>query len=368
MNEFLGTMEMQHSIKHFTQLAPWPVIVSRLCTVPGVCNADVYHTTTETQVLQSLVSHGVNPALEQVNKTAQQLQLSAELLCKQASQDTLEQAKQDWTKAYVAWRYAAPFMFGPAASLDRYIGQWPVDKVLLDGILRSDDLQHMLENRDVRGYGAAELILFNYPTFQDVTGNHNCEHLQNVTAEISHRSLTAVTEWHEYAKPFTSAGDGKPFLIANDALSLAFTEPLNVLERMLWNRIGIPSGFFKASSRPEMLEAWRSRNTKEAMLASLQGLQIALNSSDNSVINLVATQDGLVSRHDPELAEAIEDNLAEAINGLTDIDGSIYDGLQQDNALLEDLYKQLHQLQQQLVQASLVLELDVRSHDENHVD
>ena len=323
----------------------------------------------ESAALSSLVKHAVLPSLQQLSHTAHIMRRDVNQLCQQPNEANLMQARESWKAAYMSWRHATPFMFGPADRLQRHIGQWPVEGVILDGILRSEELKSMRKNADVRGYAGVEFILFNYHNAQQVTANTNCEHLIDISNEIVTRVDHAQQQWQtDFAPTFLAAGDGQPFLLPNDALTLAYAEPLNLLERMLWNRIGLPSGFFNAPTKPQMLEAWRSRTSRQAMLASLEGLQLALNPEENSIINLIATKDGLVMKHDPKLANEINRQLAKCTKQLKQMDAPLFDSLKQDDTLLQGLYQDLHQLQQLLSDASLVLELNVRSFDENHVD
>ena len=108
-------------------MAQRPIIVLLLCLIPGLGVAQAASATAESAALKALVKQGVDPALNQMSKTALALQTSVGHLCQQASEAALDQARQDWRSAYLARRYAAPFLFGPAANLERYIGQWPVE-------------------------------------------------------------------------------------------------------------------------------------------------------------------------------------------------------------------------------------------------
>ena len=304
--------------------------------------AQVEPVTSESRVLSALFKQGATPALQNLVQTAKQLQQDAEKLCLAANAQTLTSTRESWQQAYLAWRQAAPYMFGPSAKLERVIGQWPVEAVILDGILRSDELKGMRSGRDVRGYAASEFILFNYTSPEAVVANANCEHLLSITTEIAQETLNASEQWQQrYGQQFISAGDGKPFLLANDALSLAYAEPLNLLERMLMDSLGTPSGYFMEPVKPDMLDAWRSGLTKEVLLTTLTSLQQVLNLSEGSIVNLVATQDGLLMKKDPALAEQLNKKLDSAIAEVDRLDADIHRALHADPTLLRDLYDEL---------------------------
>jgi predicted lipoprotein len=164
---------------------------------------------------------------------------------------------------------------------------------------------------------------------------------------------------------FTSAGDGKPFLIPGDALSIALAEDVNATERLLRDQISIPSGYFEGGAKPERLAAWRSNSTRDAFLATLEGFRAALAAGGSaSFADLVATRDGLVSKRDPALAAAIRKQLGTIKEEIADLGGRdlvLYNELKRKPAMLKDLYDRIQVLQEQLIEASLVLELDVRS-------
>jgi predicted lipoprotein len=326
---------------------------------------------TESDVVAALARQGAQSSLTQVAGTARELAVSARLLCEKRDAASLEQAQGAWRKAYHAWRRAMPFLFGPAEKLKRPLGTWPVNEVVLDKATESADLRHLLKEPDVRGYGGAEYLLFVPKDVVQATAGERCAHLIDVTGEIADLANRAKEEWEQsYGSELISAGDGKPFLIPADALSLAFAETLNVTERMLRDGIGAPSGFFgEENAKPERLEAWRSNSSRDTFQATIEGLRLAVIGDGNvGVAGLVAVKDGLVSPRDPALAADIREQFEEiekTIAGLGGQDLVLYKELQGNSSKLKSLYKQIDKLQKQLVEASLVLELDVRGGEEN---
>lgn len=315
---------------------------------------------TESAVLDSFVKDGVQPNLNRVAETAGRLDAAVRGLCTTPTAETLQQAQSAWRAAYLAWRRAGPFLFGPAGKLERTIGTWPVNTVVLDAAVQSPDLADLLKNTDVRGYAAAEHLLFAPASADAATTAGRCAHLQDVTEEIARLTADAKRQWeNEFAGQFISAGDGNPFLTPSAALSMAVTETLNVTERTLRDRISIPSGYFRTAIKPENLEAWRSGNTAAGFQATLDGIcQAVSGGEDSSFAALVATKDGLVEKANPALAADLikqMDRIGKTIAGLNDVKVT----LQRNPTELKPLYQQFQALQDQLVEASLVLELDV---------
>lgn len=319
---------------------------------------------TEPDILVSLVKNGVYPSLSISDETAGKLAKAARNLCEHPKGKNLQRAKEAWRSAFLAWHRATPFMFGPAGKLDRRIGRWPVNRVVLDAIAASADYRHMADDTDVRGFSAAEYLLFTPDNAKDATSGERCTQLMDVTEEIAERISMARLEWEQkFGDEFMSAGNGKPFLVPGDALSLALAEILNVTEQMLWDRIGTPGGFFEGDTKPESLEAWRSKNVTAGFRATLEGISLAVNGDkETSITGLVATKDGLVESKDPALADAIVKQIGRIVKAIDALGDS--DNVFKDTLKLKGLYKQIQKLQDQFIEAALVLELDVRSSEE----
>lgn len=324
---------------------------------------------TESQVLAALAGKGAQPSLTRVAGTAGKLDASARQLCEKRDAASLEQARGAWREAFLAWRRAETFLFGLGDKLKRPLGKWPAHEVVLDAAVKSKDFRHLRGNADLRGYAAAEYLLFVPKDAATATTAQRCDHLLDVTGEIAGLTGRAQQEWDKnFGKEFMSAGDGKPFLTPGDALSLAFAEMLNVTERLLRERIGMPSGFFKENVKPDQLEAWHSKSARDAFMATLEGFRLELmGDGTTSVARLVAAKDGLVSKKDPALAVDIGkqlDKIEKTIAGLGGRDLDLHTELKNNPTRLKGLYQQIQKLQDQLVEASLVLELDVRGSEE----
>lgn len=327
---------------------------------------------TEPEVLAVLATQGAQPAFARVATSARELATAADALCARRDAASLEQVRVRWRAAYLDWRRALPFMFGPADEQDfkRRIGIWPVNDVVLAAVVTSPELRGLRGSADVRGYAAAEFLLFVPADAAAATAADRCEHLRDVTREIAEVSARTSQRWDEdYGRRFTAAGDGQPFLTPNEALTLAAAESVNVTERILWDNLGMPSGFFQDPPRPDMLDAWRSGSTRDGLRAMVEGLRTTIiGDGRTGLAGLVATKDGLVEHRDPVLAARMERQIARILDDLDDDWPDIHTTLETRPKLLQGLYRDLQTLQDQLVEATLVLELDVRSHAENHQD
>lgn len=317
---------------------------------------------TESEVVQSFASARALPELKQMADRAQQLQDRVADFCAAPSEHSLENAQTAWKESYLTWRRAEPFLFGPASKMNRFIGKWPINPIVLDAAVEADDLSYMLDDADTRGFAAAEHLLFAPASAAAASTEGRRKHLKSVTEEIARRCIEAEQLGRdEFFPEFKAAGDGKPYLLPSDALSMAFRELMNVTERMLRNRIGGPSGYFRNATKPEDLEAWTSVTTQAGFTATIEGIRHALGTLDEaSITALLATKDGLVEVKNPKLAADLfkqMNRIEKTIDGLGK-DVHLDVALKKKNTLLKRLYDQTETLQEQLIEASLVLELD----------
>jgi hypothetical protein len=307
---------------------------------------------------------GIQSGLDKAASTSRELAESARRLCEQKDGEGLKKAQLAWKAAYLAWRAAQPMMLqSKEYKAEQLLEHWPANEAVLNGATGSKDLAHLLANNDVRGFSGAEFLLFAPAGVAEATSQGRCDHLLSVVAEIADQATANQLRWLQDAPAFVAAGDGKPYLLPGDALSLVFARMLNVTERLLRDRLNAPSGFFEGAAKAQLLEAWRSGTSRQSLQATMNGLRQLLIGGDGGAITaLVAVKDGLVSKKNPQLADDIRSQLTDIdklIAGLND-GNLLYKELQKDDKVLQPLYKSIEKLQKQIIESSLTLEVDVR--------
>lgn len=354
---FSGKKIIKQINRHSTGLALLVVLFLTGLLVP-VCSAEL----TTQDVLISISDKGTGPNLAKTANAAAALSKSVGQFCKDQNSNTLEQARTAWKTAYLAWRHAEPFMYGPSARLEKKINVWPAATVVLDAAVKDSKLGHMLNTADTRGFSGLEYLL--YAKGSETAAKARCSHMLAITREIVTDTKELKTQWETKTDEFKRAGDGNPFLLPEDALSLMVARVLNVTEVLLRDRIAVVSNFFEKPSRPDNLEAWLSRSSVLSLEATVKGIRQAIvGDGSTGLTTLVATKDGLYESKDPKLARDIKKQLGKIektlskLNKIQDLHARIKD----KPGTLKKLYKQLNTLQEQLVEAALVLELDVRS-------
>lgn len=356
---------MKYRTLFFKNFARCLAFAAAGCLIAGTCSI-CFAGLTEPDVLVSIADKGIEPSLDRSANAGAGLEQAVRQLCENPGDAALKNAREKWHAAYLAWCEALPFMVGSTADAERKIGAWSANKVVLDAAVMQDDLTHLLKNKDTRGFSAVEHMLFAPKDAKAATAGGRCSHLRNITSEIAELTARAADEWKkEKSGRFKLAGNADPFLLPADALSLVLARILNVTEVMLRDRIGLPSNYFQTPTRPDYFEAWESRTTRDAFRATIKGIRLAVVGDETTgLTRLVATKDGLYESKDPGLARDIKkqlDKIEARLSDMADEDLDFHARVKDKPGFLKKFYKETNKLQEQIVEAALVLELDVRS-------
>ena len=322
----------------------------------------------QVDTLAALADSALNIEIEDLAQTSSDLYQAVNLLCSQPGPEQLEQAQQSWRKALLAVRRIEPLRLNEDMKQVRQRTSI-TNAIVLDAALADKQLEDLLEQKDSRGYLAIEHMLFAPQDAAAATTPTRCAHLQNTTAEIKDWTQSVSDQWQKTLAPgLRNTGDGQPYLAANEPMNLLMAGLLNSSEWMLRDRISVPSGLFETAAKPELLEGGISHSAVAAYGATIDGMTAILGTPDNmnGLLYLVATQDGLVSKKDPGLAEDIVDQIADIKEVLTDLQEARFpltEGLKHNIKVLKSLYKKVNKLQKLLVKASLILELTVTEPD-----
>ncbi|WP_041446756.1 hypothetical protein [Thiocystis violascens] len=146
---------------------------------------------------------------------------------------------------------------------------------------------------------------------------------------------------------------------------MIFAEGLNVTERLLWERIGVPSGFFRGESslKLEMIEAPHAGIARAGLRETLESLH-RLAAGAEGQPGLAALIAGLeperaadmISRGERALAE-LEPDTAEAAETLSAT-------LHREPSRLKGVYRQVQALQDQIAGTGETLALPIQTHQD----
>ncbi len=318
--------------------------------------------------LATLTNSSLTAEIENLKHGAGELHTAIIQLCSKPDTEHLQLARQSWSKAFLAVRQTEPLRLTTELKRSRDLTR-VTNAIVLDAALADAQLADLLAQKESRGYLAIEQMLFAPQDAAAATTPNRCAHLQTTAAELKTWAQQVFDLWqNELAPGLRNAGDGQPYLAANEPLNLLMAGLLNSSEWMLRDRISVPSGLFETAAKPELLEGGTSNSAVAAFTATIDGMAAILGTPDsmNGLLYLVATQDGLVSKKDPGLAEDIVDRMDDIRAILADLGKAsvpLATSLTMNNKVLKKLYKEVNKLQKLLIKASLVLELNVTEPD-----
>lgn len=307
------------------------------------------------QVIEDITERVVLPALEQLSVSTKGLLLSAQELCKQPSSERLTETKSAWVNANLAWRKVRPFLFGPADKLRirRQLDDWPTHALVLNALLKEQAEASLFGDKSVRGFAAVEMMLYGDQTYPAVSGqwqsDTNCLHIQDVAKEIYQLSTQLHENWLQaYGETFTH-------MQSQEALSLLFAEMLNTTDALLWQRLGIPANFFRGAVKTEQLEAWRSSQSLQGIIASLNTISIMLTdeAGKSGILSL------LIKDH-PDQAAKLFSVSSDTLTAAKAIGSPLKIALYQDQDAVEILFDDIQSLKNEILSSAEKLALNVQ--------
>lgn len=273
---------------------------------------------------------------------SQALANQAETYCQAPSAEGLEQTKQAWLDAFLAWQQVRFVDFGPVEQGNRawQFQFWPDPKNLVArkaSYLLKDDAPITPEKISesgvaVQGFPMAEYLLYDQ-TFNNgeraLPSDHTCKLLVTVSKHIAGNSETLADDWNGFRSNYVGNEQ------YTDTTIRAAMAGLEILEE---RRLATPMGLRGNGKRSVYsADAWRSEASLIAVDASVQGLRQHF---------LPAFSRLLKDRKLTDLAERIEQQFDEVQANFPELDRPMAPLLADDNAFrsLQSLYIDLAQL------------------------
>jgi len=330
----------------------------------GILISDAAALTTNSQVLENMAVQGIDAHWDDAIATARDLDAAVKQLCLAQTSESLTTARLAWEKAWLAWNRALPYLIEPASHVADRIGK-PSNSTVLKAVVESDEFAGMRQGIDVRGYAAVEYLLFAPQISQDAVADERCLHLTDITAEITARLTRAKNRWdRDYRGGFLNAGDGRPYLNANDALSQVVAQTMNIIEDTVRERIGFPTNFNDGPAKPALLDAPYSKISLEGLQAIADGVaSVMTGDGTNGLLTLLATRDGIAHKKDPGLAKDIRRQLErvdKSLQKLRDKKEPLFIVIKNKPSALKKVYKEMSRLEDMIADAAMTLELDVK--------
>ncbi|TLX53240.1 imelysin [Stutzerimonas nosocomialis] len=314
------------------------------------------------------------PAYREWAETNRRLAASAHAFC--AGNETLEEARQAYVHAQLAWAGLQPLLIGPMGegNLAWQVQFWPDKKNLVarqvGGLLKNkpqltrDDVASA--SVVVQGLTAYEYVLFDQDIdLQDAaTRSHYCpllmaigEHQQTLSAGIVER-WTVKDGMAAQLKQFPSERYAEPSEAIAELLRVDVTA-LDALKKKLGTPLGRQN---KGQPQPYQAEAWRSDTSLASLEAAISGAQRLWEGADRDGLRALLGDDqaGLAKRIDDAFATTHR-HFAETHKPLNELlaDEAGRNAL---NALYDDL-NILHRLHQGELAQALGIQIGFNAHD-----
>jgi len=273
---------------------------------------------------------------------SQNLAKQAKTYCQAPSTEGLEQTKQVWLEAFLAWQQIRFVDFGPVEQGNRawQFQFWPDPKNLVArkaSYLLKDDAPITPEKISesgvaVQGFPMAEYLLYDQ-TFNSsesaLPADHTCKLLVAVTRHIAENGETLAHDWKAFQTDYVGSDQ------YTDTTIRAAMAGLEILEE---RRLATPMGLRGNGKRSVYnADAWRSEASLIAADASVQGLKQHF---------LPAFSKLLKDRGHARLAENIDQQFNEVLANFPELDRPMAPLLADDKAFrsLQSLYIDVTQL------------------------
>lgn len=280
------------------------------------------------------------------------------------SEADLAALKNRWTAAMNAWEAIQGFQFGPVTEDNQAwkIQFWPDKKNLISRkteqfIERDDDITlSTLQNVSVviQGLSAIEYLLYDTPA--DLlrkpapSGLRYCQHLQAAAQNVHQVAEFLYTSWQpaagNYFNTWAKPGpDNLHYPDKQSSVAVIIETLVYALERIKRDKLERPLALLdQGQPNIYLLEWWRSKQSREAILINLHSLQLLFNAGSGE--GLAA----LLKHHGGEaLANNINNNFDRAVSVTAAIEGSLFDDYGDSDTQLAII--QLHGLLGELLAA-----------------
>jgi predicted lipoprotein len=201
------------------------------------------------------------PAYENALSTSKELQIAANTFTLDGSLSNLENLKEKWQLAFLAWQGASPFNFGPAEngslrSILEDIATFPINASKTEAYILKGDAGLNNFDRDTRGFSGVDYLI-NNGTEQDVLSSFNLnrrDYLNAVVSDIVFRIENVTSLWKgDYRASFVTNTSTS----AGGSISTYYNQFVISYEGNKRYKLAFPAGLGAGQSypQPELLEA-----------------------------------------------------------------------------------------------------------------
>jgi hypothetical protein len=297
------------------------------------------------------------PAFTHLSETTKDLHSSAQNFSSAPNQQNLEELRNSWKDAYIAFQHVAMFEMGTAMDL-RFrdnLNIYPTDTTeIKDNILEGGYNLELPSLNDSQGFPALDYLLhgldendtelLSYYT-SDANADQYLSYLVDLTARINSLTAQVLDSWSTgYRDEFVSNSNNG----ANSSLDMMVNDYIFYYEKHLRaGKIGIPAGVFSGTPLSSHVEAYYSQGFSktlfnEALTASIQFFNGIHFESEVNGQGLDDYLDYLNTMKDgADLTTLINDQFQDARNKSESLDADLAAQVENDNSKMLATYDEL---------------------------
>jgi predicted lipoprotein len=247
-------------------------------------------------------------------------------------------------------------LWGPTAKNEtlRFLNFWPVYTNVISVALNTDEPGDALQDRSARGMAAVEYVLFgpelSLPSLSSVQRERVCSYLLDMTTEIVHRTQHLHSVWQTEYTRYAAESIEK-----DKRLSLLLATQLNTVEEILWQRVGLPAGFFRGPADISKLDSIQADLSSAGLHATFKSIN-RLVEGDGRGTGLA----GLLIKKHPRLSRSLLAVSRECVRLAAMLPESMTMALSTDLDSLESLFDTTGELKALLLETADTLNLSVQ--------
>lgn len=327
-------------------------------------NLGVEQSFNQEEMLQEMADNVIIPAYKNYQTKTFELKTAIDVFVAGPTDANLASTKTAFESAYMAWQGVLLYEFGPAAdaTLSAQTNIYPTDGQEVNRSIANADFNlNAACKADEKGFPAIDYLLYENSQQQilldftsDSLSSNRKKYLQTVGDEIVKNAEQLEASWvSSYRSSFvgnTGSGSGSSMALLINAINQQY-------ERYIRDgKVGIPLGVrsFNGSVLVDHVEAhYASHLSVKLLKESLLALDVALKGGAGKGIDDYLNAVG-ANYNDGSLNSGLQSQIANCIQQVEKIDGTLADALVNQKPQVEALYKELQKL-------SVLLKVDVPS-------
>jgi uncharacterized protein len=272
-----------------TRFASWTVLLALSGIACSPSSSEPRHDPRQV-LLESWGNDVILANYDEFVRLSQEFDESAQALCEEPTDESLQGAKDAWWAAREPWKKNQLVKFGPYREQPLALGSkldfWPTRpeevQAILDGELELDDEALDSVGAPARGMPASELLLWGTedpPEHAFASDGRRCEYLLALAADQVSLAREMFDAWSpdggNYIAELTDPEHGEMFGDLKAALSEIVNRLAFTLEDMRGEKLGRPLGEQSGGTpQPDLIESRPSARSIQDLLDNISGIEL----------------------------------------------------------------------------------------------